>query len=505
MDEKSVHVFPLNRVEGDLKIRVEIDGGVITDAWCTGTMYRGFENIMVGRSPLDSLVVTPRICGICTTAHLAAASKALDMIYNVSIPDNAKRIRNVTLIAEQLQNDVRHTFFLFMCDFTSMAYKGHPLFEESVRRYEALKGTTTAKTIKESKRILEIIAILGGQWPHSSFMVPGGVISVPSSNDITQCRYLLRRFRKWYEDQVLGCSLERWQDVKSKSDLDAWVDESDSQRESDLGFYIRFLREAGMDQIGKGYDNFISFGSLDMPEETGVKSIGDGKHFIPSGFYTDGKCKEFKQEQISEDVSHAWFAGQKNGIHPSKGSTTPYATGSEGERYSWAKAPRYNDLPAETGPLAEMIIASNPLFVDFVKRDGPSVFLRGLARLTRPAKMIPVADLWLKEVSHDKGAFFKDYRKIEDGEGNGLIQAPRGSLGHWIKIKGSKIEKYQIITPTTWNASPRDSNGRRGPCEEALIGTEIRHPGNPVKAEHIIRSFDPCLVCTVHAIDMKEE
>jgi len=252
MDEKSVHVFPLNRVEGDLKIRVEIDGGVITDAWCTGTMYRGFENIMVGRSPLDSLVVTPRICGICTTAHLAAASKALDMIYNVSIPDNAKRIRNVTLIAEQLQNDVRHTFFLFMSDFTTMTYKDHPLFEESVQRYEELKGTTTAQTIKESKRILEIIAILGGQWPHSSFMVPGGVISVPSSNDIAQCRYLLRRFRKWYEDKVLGCSLERWQDVKSKSDLDEWVDECASQHESDLGFYIRFLREAGMDQMEKG-------------------------------------------------------------------------------------------------------------------------------------------------------------------------------------------------------------------------------------------------------------
>jgi hydrogenase large subunit len=118
--------------------------------------------------------------------------------------------------------------------------------------------------------------------------------------------------------------------------------------------------------------------------------------------------------------------------------------------------------------------------------------------------MLPAAETWLKEVSYSRGGFFEDYKKTEDGEGIGLIQAPRGSLGHWIKIRNSKIEKYQIITPTTWNASPRDSSGMRGPCEKALIGTRLRHPGNPVEAEHVVRSFDPCLVCTVHTIDMNE-
>jgi len=242
-----------------------------------------------------------------------------------------------------------------------------------------------------------------------------------------------------------------------------------------------------------------------MPANTDVVGMGKSEYFVPSGFFTLDGTMPFNQELIIEDVSHSWFTGQKEGIHPSKGMTTPYATGSEGERYSWAKAPRYDGLPAETGPLAEMLIASNRLFVDLVDNDGPSVFVRGLARLVRPAMLLPIADLWLKEVALNKGGFYKNYRKIEDGEGFGLIQAPRGALGHWIKIRDSKIKRYQIITPTTWNASPRDSNGMVGPCEQALIGTEIKQPGNPVEVEHIIRSFDPCLVCTVHAIDMKNK
>ncbi len=503
MNTKAIHVYPLNRVEGDLKVSIELDNGVVSDAWCSGTMYRGFENIMIGRSPLDGLVVTPRICGICSTAHLTASAKALDMFYHADVPDNAKRIRNVTLMVEQLQNDVRHTFLLFMCDFTNPVYGRHPLFEAVVQRYEAFKGTTVIQTVKETKKSLEIIAVLGGQWPHSSFMTPGGVISVPSANDIIQCRYLLRRFRKWYETRVLGCSLERWGEVKSKSDLDTWVEECDSQRESDLGFFIRFLRQVGMEELGKGHENFLSFGSLDMPAHTDVKSIGGNDHFLPSGFSAEGEIKKFEQEEVAEDVSHSWFAGHGKRVHPSDGTTTPYATGSEGEKYSWAKAPRYNGIPAETGPLAEMIVASNPLFVDLIEKDGPSVFSRVLARLTRPTLLIPTADLWLDEVAHDKEGFFRDYAKIESGEGFGLVQAPRGALGHWVKIKDEKIERYQVITPTTWNASPRDASGTRGPCEEALIGTEIKHPDNPVEAEHIIRSFDPCLVCTVHAVNLK--
>ena len=179
MHSKKIQVLPLNRVEGDLEIHFEIENGMVSEVRSVGTMYRGFENLLAGRAPLDGLVITPRICGICSTAHLKAAVKALDMIAEVQIPDDAVRVRNLTLMAEQLQNDLRHTFLLFTPDFTSPAYREHSLFEEAVKRYRPLKGETVVPTIRETKKILEIIAILGGQWPHSSFMVPGGWFRFP--------------------------------------------------------------------------------------------------------------------------------------------------------------------------------------------------------------------------------------------------------------------------------------------------------------------------------------
>ena len=209
----------------------------------------------------------------------------------------------------------------------------------------------------------------------------------------------------------------------------------------------------------------------------------------------------FDQAKIIEDVSHSWFDDYTGGRHPFNGVTSPYATGHESGKYSWAKAPRYDSLPAETGPLAEMIVASHPLFVDLIKQDGPSVFARQLARLVRPAVLIPVVEQWLRETAGCKEEFYRDHGQKEYGEGFGLVEAPRGGLGHWIKIKNAKIERYQIITPSAWNASPRDSSGVRGPWEEALVGTQVKELANPVEIDHVIRSFDPCLVCTVHAID----
>ena len=191
MENKTIQIYPLNRVEGDLEIHLEVDKDVVSDARSAGIMYRGFENLLVGRAALDGLVITPRICGICSTSHLKAAAKALDMFFNVKLPDNAVRIRNITLMVEQLQNDLRHAFLMFMSDFTNPIYERHPLFAEAQKRYKPLCGDTVLQTVRETKKLLEIIAILGGQWPHSSFMVPGGVVCVPSANDIMQCLFLL--------------------------------------------------------------------------------------------------------------------------------------------------------------------------------------------------------------------------------------------------------------------------------------------------------------------------
>jgi Ni,Fe-hydrogenase I large subunit len=510
MSSKKIINLPLNRVEGDLEIRVELKDGVVVEAWSSGTMYRGFETMMVGRAPLDSLVITPRICGICSTAHLMAAARALDSAAKVDTPDNARRVRNLALMAEHLQNDMRHAFLMFTPDLANDIYAEQPLFEEASRRYAPFKGETVVEVIQQTKRLMEIVAILGGQWPHSSYMVPGGVVSLPSRNDLLQCQHLLNAYRLWYEARVLGCSLERWEAVSSAADLDAWLDESPRHAQSDLGFFIRFAWEVGLATIGRGHGNFVSFGGLEMPRETTVVPLGQhhgksgaGRNFIPAGFATGIRVEPFDQARIAEDISHSWFKDDGHAKHPFAGETKPYATGREGQQYSWAKAPRYDGQPAEVGPLAEMIVSGHPLFADLVERNGPNAFVRELARIGRAALWIPAMERWLEEIADCHLSFYEPSDTIESGEGFGLTEAARGALGHWVIIEGGEIVRYQVISPTTWNGSPRDAAGVRGPWEQALIGTAVREPKAPVEIGHVVRSFDPCLVCTVHTLDMK--
>lgn len=500
---RKIEVYPLNRVEGDLEITVELEDNVVIDARSTGTMYRGFENLMTGRALLDGLVITPRICGICSTSHLYAAAGALDMIFNVDVPSHAARIRSITAMAEMLQNDIRHAFLLFMPDFTDAVYQGEPLFTEMCKRYTPLTGTSVRKSIDESRRILEIISILGGQWPHSSFMVPGGVVSMPSTNELSRCAYLLNNFKQWYERQILGCSLERWHAVQTKADLVSWLKESGSHSKSDLGMYIRFATRAGLHRIGKGTGNFISFGMPGLEAKQGDQEEIRQSPPTAGGFYSDNRLFPMDQQNITEDVSHSWFEGGNQNRHPYDGQSSPYATGSEDLRYSWAKAPRYQGVPAETGPLAQMVISSNPLITDFIRSDGPSAFLRELARIVRAATIIPEVERCIENILATPGQYYRDHGSAVNQQGQGLVEAPRGALGHWVKIKGNKILSYQIITPTAWNASPRDAGDVRGPLEEALVGTRVEDTENPVALNHVVRSFDPCLVCTVHAIDLR--
>lgn len=306
----------LNRVEGDLEIKVEIESGVVKDAWSSGTMFRGFENILAGRGALDGLVITPRICGICSITHLSAAARALDMVSGASVPDGARRIRNIALMTEHIQSDVRHYALMFAVDFLNPAYAGHSMYGEAARRYEPLKGSTAIETIRETKKVLEIIAILGGQWPHSSFMVPGGVVSLPGPSDLLLCGNLLANYRTWYEERVLGCSLERWAAVDSPSSLDAWLDESPSHRDSEVGFYIRFAREAGMDKYGAGHGNFLSYGSLELPDTTVVKG-GTGGLLVQSGFAVGTEVLAFDHlRSRSMSTTRGLWTTKEAGIPP---------------------------------------------------------------------------------------------------------------------------------------------------------------------------------------------
>ncbi len=498
--------IPVNRSEGDLEISVEIENNVVVNAWSSGTMFRGFEEMMIGRGPLDGLVITPRICGICSLTHLYAAAEALDELAGITPPDNALRLRNLALMCECIQSDLRQAVLMFMADFANQkVYAELPLAAEALRRYKPLSGKSVFSVIKESKRLLEIIAIIGGQWPHTSFMVPGGVTFRPELPELLQCRMICSHFHNWYEEQVLGCSLARWREVESCTDLDNWLAENPAHAGSEVGFFIRFSRQAGLDKFGGGNDCFISYDSLRLPEKSSIQ--GQSGHLLQAGFVKKEKLHKFDSRLISEDLRRTWYNSQYPPLHPEDGETLPgIPVINDDDRYSWIKAPRYQDMAAETGPLAEALIADDQLIKDIVKNQGSSVMVRELARLLRPAVFLPPMATWIDELIADHDApFYHKVKEIPDGSGSGMIQAARGALGHWVEIRNQRISRYQIITPTAWNGSPRDTAGRRGPWEEALIGTPIKDEQNPVAAGHVIRSFDPCLVCAVHTISRRKK
>ncbi|MBI4955941.1 MAG: nickel-dependent hydrogenase large subunit [Myxococcales bacterium] len=491
----------MNRVEGDLEVRVDVEDGVVVDAWSAGTLYRGFETLLVGRGALDGLVLTPRICGLCSVSHLFAAARALDGLAGVGVAPHGARLRNVTLMAEHLQNDLRQSLLMFAVDFTSPAYAAQPLYEEAVRRYQPFAGSAVREVLRTTKRMLEIVALLGGQWPHSSFMVPGGVVTVPSSGDLQRCRHLLAAFRAYYEQQILGCSLERWQRVTSAAELDAWLDASPAHQASELGFFLRFGRAAGLDRIGGGYGRMLCAGGLAIPEGSRVTGPRGAAFLAPPGVATGTEVAPFDEAEVKEHVASSWYLAdaEPGGRHPFEGRTQPYASGAEGRKYSWSKAPRYAGKPAETGVLAELVVGGDPLFTDLVRRGGAHALVRQMARLVRPATLLEPMDRWLSEMATEPGPYCSPDVRVAPGRSAGILQASRGMLGHWLEVEDDRLLHYQIITPTAWNGSPRDDFGARGPWEEALVGTPVPDLDNPVALGHVVRSFDPCLVCTVHA------
>lgn len=480
--------LPFNRVEGDLDIRVELKDRRVQDAWVSGTMFRGFEAMMQGRGALDGLVITPRICGICSTSHLHVAALALDHLCGAEVPANATRLRNVAQIAEHLQSDLRHLFLMFAVDFAHHCYQDRDFYPQAVERYAPLRGSTAVEVIRQTRRILEVVAIIGGQWPHSSFIVPGGIVSVPSRADLRQCRHLVRQFRHWFEERVLGGPLDALQQLTTVDQLDAWCREP-SHQQAELSLLWKIGQELDLDSSGPGHGNFLSCGSLLLPDGEGSGSL------FPAGVRLADENLPWNSRQIYEDLSSSWFAGEEN-ASPLVAETQ--AAADKRDAYSWVKAPRYRDQPAETGPLAELLIARHPLICDWVASRGSSTMARELSRVIRCAELLPVMERWLRDVAEGASCYCNP-GDIVSGTGIGLLQASRGALGHWVEIEDGKIAHYQIITPTAWNASPRDARGVRGPIEEALIGTEVADDSHPIELGHIVRSFDPCLVCAVHS------
>jgi hydrogenase large subunit len=284
---------------------------------------------------------------------------------------------------------------------------------------------------------------------------------------------------------------------------------------------IRFGMKAGLHKFGSGCGAYLATGTYFQPELYENPTI-DGRNdalINRSGVYDGSAFHDFDHLQVREDTAHSFYRGTTS-LHPWEGRTEPIdpLDGHKEGKYSWAKSPRYlvpgrgGSLPLEAGPLARQVVAGrpnaaahqdyDPLFLNIVKSEGPSVLVRVLSRMHEAAKYYKLARKWLDAMDlHDK--FYTKPIEHAEGKGFGSTEAARGSLSDWIIIKDGKIENYQIVTPTAWNIGPRDNSGAQGPMERAFMGAEIVDPMDPVEMGHVARSFDSCLVCTVHAYDEK--
>ncbi len=459
MATQKIVIDPVTRLEGHLKMTVEVDeGGKVVDAWSSGTMWRGIEVILKGRDPRDAQHITQRICGVCPMAHGTASNLCLDDAFKVVVPDNGRIIRNLLLGANHLQSHILHFYHLAALDFV-VGPDTPPFTPRFKGDYRLPKKTNDAcvahylQALDVRKKCHEMLAVFGGKMPPQITMLPGGVTVTPSVDKIASFLWRLREIEAFVNDVYIP-------DVLAVAEV-----------------YSDYAK------IGAGHKNLLAYGAFPLDAQ------GKEKLF-KAGRYADKRIQGFDAKNISEEVKFSWYKNSNTNKHPYEGMTEPDPE--KKDAYTWLKAPRYDGKPYEVGPLARM-------WVNGDYRQGISVIDRHAARALEAKKLAAVMQEWLLQLKPGEPAW-AECSVPESGEGMGLTEGARGALGHWIKISGKKIENYQAVVPTTWNAGPRDDKGVRGPIEEAMIGTPIQDMDNPLEILRIIHSFDPCIACAVHLI-----
>lgn len=456
-----ITVDPITRLEGHLKIDVTIDAGQVTDARASGTMFRGFENILVNREPGDAPHITQRICGVCPIPHAQAAVLALDQAAGKTVSNNGRILRNLVLAANFLQSHLLHFYHLAALDY--LAGPGMPPWQPQWVIDQRIDAATTkvlvdhyVQALEMTRKAHEMGAIFGGRMPLAPAYVPGGFTCLPTTDKIQQF--------KAYASELLGFIQNIYlPDVQA------------------LGsFYPDYYN------IGRGYGNLLAFG---------VFELGGSEKLLRAGRAVNGSAPNSLVDvaAITEKVTASWYADSTNNLNPASGSTVPVQPKANG--YSWLKAPRYANEPYEAGALARM-------WVNGVYQRGISVMDRHVARAQEAVKIAQALPQWADQIVPGQSGY-AGYANPSNGTGIGLTEAPRGALGHWLQITNDKIGRYQIITPTCWNASPLDDQGKRGPVEQALIGTPVQDPNQPVEVLRVVHSFDPCLSCAVHVMTPK--
>ena len=555
-------IDPVTRIEGHLRIEAQVDGGRVSDAWSSGTMFRGIELILQGRDPREAWIWTQRICGVCTMVHALASVRAVEDALQIDVPENARIVRNLIAGSQMVQDHVIHFYHLHALDWVDVtsALKADPAktsqiaqsisdYEKSSATYfrgiqQRVKGVVDSgqlslftsgywghpayqlppevnllavahylEALAWQKDFIRIHAVLGGKNPHPQTFLVGGMTTAMDPNEpfavinperITFLRDLVKGARKFVEQVYIP-------DVLAIAPL----------------YKDWFSR-------GEGLGNFLSYGDYSSGNEKDPSTF-----LFPRGIVMGrdlSTVHPVDPAKITEFVSHSWYeysSGDNDGKHPYQGETNPKYTGPKppydhldvDKKYSWLKAPRYDGKPMEVGPLARMIVGYAAgqkdirELVDSVlkKLNAPPTALfstlgRIAARALESLLMARKLETWVEELdsnlAHGKVQIFNPIRWDpstwpSSATGFGWHEAPRGSLGHWVDIDGKSIKNYQAVVPTTWNAGPRDAQSQRGAYEASLLTTPVADPARPLEILRTIHSFDPCLACAVHVIDAK--
>lgn len=509
--KKKIIIDPITRIEGHLKVEVEVEKGKVVKAHSSGTMARGFEILLEGKDPRDAQQITQRVCGVCPASHSLASSQCLDMAFGTVVPDNARIIRNLIAGSNYLQSHILHFYHLNALDYLDILaianYKGlDPKLNEIKRKVIGLvkSGDTYPLTprfepdeftisdpeivtmavahyleaLEMRKTAHVMLAIFGGKMPMSTTMVPGGVTIHPTVDMIAKFLSYLRSLIKFVNEIYL-------KDVVT------------------LG--TGPLLSLGQLGVGKSCGNFLSYGMFDLG-----KSGDYTNRFLPSGVIMNNEIKKVQALdplKITEAVRYSWYAKECGKKHPAQGKTE-YQIDKK-NAYSFLKAPRYNGQVMEAGPLARLLVKGDKTLLNLAMKY--QIQLGALARIAARAiecKLVAEEmEKWLYElvtnIKSGKKDICNEKSVPNNSQGMGLVEAPRGALGHWIEIEKKRIKNYQLVVPTTWNASPRDEKNQPGPLEQALVGVPLPDPENPINVIRVVHSFDPCLACAIHLIHPK--
>ena len=553
-------VDPITRIEGHLRIEAQVDGGKITDAWSSVTMWRGLEKILQGRDPRDAWYFTQRICGVCTSSHALASVRAVEEALDITPPLNAKLIRDLMYTVQAVHDHVIHFYHLHALDWVDVvsALKADPREAAAIGQSISGYSQNTVQRMTAVKEKLQAFVAGGnlgpftnGYWGHPAMKLP------PAVNLLAVAHYL--DALDWQREYIKVHAILGGKNPHPQAYLVGGVavpidPNSHAALNADSFMQLRRLIQMGIDfvdqvylpdlkaiasfypewtTIGGGLTNYMSAGDL----STEIRPTWEDRKnaILPSGIVMGldlTKVYDFDPTKVAEDVTHSWYAlSTDEPLNPFDGETVPKYSGpvppfdqlDVEKKYSWLKSPRYDKAPMEVGPLARMIVGyarGNKAIKKIVDdslaalKVGPAALhstlgrtlARGLESKICADHSMELLDALIANVAGGdlrihSGDTWDPKTWPAEAKGAGFEEAPRGMLSHWIKIKDGVIDNYQAVVPSTWNGSPRDRDEQRGAYELSLVGTPVAVEDQPLEILRTIHSFDPCMACAAHVLD----